>query len=877
MQIGLALSGGGFRATLFHLGVVKALLDRGVLKDVRHITSVSGGSILAAHLVLHWREYSDPSSFEKPAREIIEFARADVRGRVFRRLLLPPYLLLPFVGGLRGRPRRLRRNGTVRNLLFEQNLRSLFGDILLSDLPAESADAPRLDILATNLTQGSLAYFSNGALVASDEEPVPIETPITVARAVMTSALFPGFFPTVEFNAENLAVDLEKFASAQYFTDGGVYDNLGIRRFQNVLSHEACELEQVLVSDASGAFDWLVETETLGYWKTALRSSEVFMKRLADLEWELAGGDRSDQFKFLRISDVAENGALPENVQDQIKHIRTDLDRFSISEIRALVVHGYEIAARATENWTDVPATKMVAWDPFPSVKPEPEGRWVEQLRRARFHPSGLVNRRDWPSYIYPVLLILAFVFFVNWYQGQRVHWHYGQQVRANGEIVNRVENPEETKELVTDAIRRPHRNQEHRLEAAYLAYALQLQQPSKRSMELLEQAKANLDPLHRSRFHEAKWRHFFSTLSTTTFGVPEPPDAETAITYAEDAVGGLPAISPHHLEVALTSYAVDTKPAQTEELKQRTQKVLDLARHNLDDAQRARFHETKWRDYYSTLPITTFGFPEIADIETALAYAEDAVTGLPPESRLHVEAALTSYGVHSKASKKPAMKKRALRTLDRALEHLGTGETNRLSEVDRFRTTLLKGHYALAEGNAKLETADELKNQGKRTEAAEKCTEAETHYANASMTYELARDIRFTDLWRVHFNVCNAAKARANALAQNIETRPPGGRIASQRLHDVIKANLDHAKQSCAEAHKLAPNGWQPPYVLAMIALMENRQKDAEQSFLEGHAIARRTNEAALYVSFLADRDDVKPLCRFTEFSRTFISACRK
>jgi len=874
------MSGGGFRATLFHLGIVKALLDRGVLKDVRHITSVSGGSILAAHLVLHWHEYSHPSTFERPAREIIEFARADVRGRVFRRLLLPPYLLLPFVGGLRGWPWRLRRNGTVRNLLFEQNLRSLFGDILLSDLPAESADAPRLDILATNLTQGSLAYFSNGALVASDDQPVPIETPITVSRAVMTSALFPGFFPTVEFNAENLAVDLEKFASAQYFTDGGIYDNLGIRRFQNVLSQDACELEHVLVSDASGAFDWLVETETLGYWKTALRSSEVFMKRLADLEWELAGGDKSDQFKFLRISDVAENGALPENVQDQIKHIRTDLDRFSISEIRALVVHGYEIAARATENWTDVPAAKMVAWDPFPSVKPEPEGRWIEQLRRARFHPSGLFNLRDWPSYIYPALLILALVFFVNWFQGQRVHWHYGQQVRTNGEIVDRVENPEETKALVTDAIARPHRNQEHRLEAAYLAYALQLQQPSESSRELLERAKANLDPLHRSRFHEAKWRHFFSTLPTTTFGVPQPPDAETAIAYAEDAVGGLPPISPHHLEVALTSYAVDAKPAQTEKLKQRIRNVLDLARKNLDDAQRARFHETKWRDYYSTLPITSFGFPEITDIGTALAYAEDAVTGLPPESRLQVEAALTSYGVHSKAKASNGdMKERALRTLKDALKHLEAGGTNRLSEVDRFRTTLLKGHYALAEGNTKLATADTLKGQGKRAEAAEKCTEAESHYAHASMTYELARDLRFTDLWKVQFNVCNAAKARANALVQNIETRPPGRGPATQRLRDVIEANLEQAKQSCAEAHTLAPNEWQPPYVLALIALTENREEAAEKSFLDGYKIARRTNEAEAraYVGYLADRDDVRPLCRFTEFSRTFIAACRK
>jgi predicted acylesterase/phospholipase RssA len=57
-KMGLALSGGGFRGTLFHLGVVRFLRDAGVLRDVTHITSVSGGSILAAHLVLNWERYN---------------------------------------------------------------------------------------------------------------------------------------------------------------------------------------------------------------------------------------------------------------------------------------------------------------------------------------------------------------------------------------------------------------------------------------------------------------------------------------------------------------------------------------------------------------------------------------------------------------------------------------------------------------------------------------------------------------------------------------------------------------------------------------------------------------------------------------------------
>src|SRR5688572_27818294 len=150
MEIGLALSGGGFRATLFHLGLVKALLDRGVLKNVQHITSVSGGSILAAHLVLHWREYNDSATFEKIARKIIDFTRLDVRGRIFRRLILPPYLLLPYWENLRRLPPRLRRDGTVRNILFEHDLLGLYGDVLLKDLAEKSPGAPRLDVLTTN-------------------------------------------------------------------------------------------------------------------------------------------------------------------------------------------------------------------------------------------------------------------------------------------------------------------------------------------------------------------------------------------------------------------------------------------------------------------------------------------------------------------------------------------------------------------------------------------------------------------------------------------------------------------------------------------------------------------------------------------------------
>jgi hypothetical protein len=52
-DICLCLSGGGFRAAAFHLGVVTWLNEQGLLPLVGQVRSVSGGSILAAWLWLH--------------------------------------------------------------------------------------------------------------------------------------------------------------------------------------------------------------------------------------------------------------------------------------------------------------------------------------------------------------------------------------------------------------------------------------------------------------------------------------------------------------------------------------------------------------------------------------------------------------------------------------------------------------------------------------------------------------------------------------------------------------------------------------------------------------------------------------------------------
>src|SRR5262249_34665044 len=130
-KIGLALSGGGFRASLYHLGLIRFLRDAGLLSQVSHVTSVSGGSILAAHLVLNWDRYNgSPAEFDAAAAELLSFVRLDVRNRVVRRF--PLGLPLRWPRRLVGKSnRKLTRTG----LLEYHYEKYLFGDTSLFELP----------------------------------------------------------------------------------------------------------------------------------------------------------------------------------------------------------------------------------------------------------------------------------------------------------------------------------------------------------------------------------------------------------------------------------------------------------------------------------------------------------------------------------------------------------------------------------------------------------------------------------------------------------------------------------------------------------------------------------------------------------------------
>jgi predicted acylesterase/phospholipase RssA len=429
-KIGLALSGGGFRATLYHLGLIRFLRDAGILQQVTHITSVSGGSIMAAHLVLNWHRYTGSAAeFDQAAAQLLAFTRMDVRNRIVRRFLLGLFLRWPFrLLGLSN------RHFTRTGMLEKNYARYLYGDKSLFELPEQ----PQLHILATNLSEGCLCSFNRDGLWMMQEKAGRAQIErirvglMTVAMAVTASSAFPGFFPPLELTGYDVGARGGEFGR-KAFTDGGVFDNLGVRMFRwltPLLSKEQA-LDGVLVSDVGNRI--LIQTSQAGgLIRTALRSTDILMDRV----WQLETENFQDTFGyvFARITDVVgpheDATALLAEVQRQVANIRTDLDTFSDLEVSCLIRQGYCIGRKAFRSRADLFGAEVPdnpPWDPVPPAStPQndaPDARPDESNQETS--PSTIVARklqasasrrmwttllgfRDWTSYVFlPLVLLL--------------------------------------------------------------------------------------------------------------------------------------------------------------------------------------------------------------------------------------------------------------------------------------------------------------------------------------------------------------------------------------------------------------------------------------------------------------------------------------
>lgn len=400
----ICLSGGGFRATFFHLGALKALQDANRLLFVRDVFSVSGGSILAAVLATQWNPFSasgNAASFDEAVRRLRDLAQCDLRGRILRRWL--SYGWLP--GGAGSRVRLLERE-------YEQRLTDAEVGSFAQRPLGRHTD---FHFLATSLTTGrAVAFTADGFYDGRDEHSAK---QLKVALAVAASSAFPPLFPPIRVSHDDLVLPVQNFPVAQELTDGGIYGNVGIGRMAEVVAQYPRKDNVVFISDASAPFaQEQANRGSRGFVSRHQRAIDVLMKRIADLEDRCLALDNARVIR-ISIEDVVSPQDLDppwtpyalqdQEVQKRVAQIRTDLNVFSDAEICALMRHGYEVTLkqlvkekmhRGDYAWSDPCGT--VFSEPSPEkMGPEDLATVRAALQRSKTRPLGLWSNSDRASF----------------------------------------------------------------------------------------------------------------------------------------------------------------------------------------------------------------------------------------------------------------------------------------------------------------------------------------------------------------------------------------------------------------------------------------------------------------------------------------------
>jgi len=389
--IGLCLSGGGFRASLFHLGALRRLNELGILarQDFQTITSVSGGSITAAALAtaLAKRKTDETGTISNEAwdREVRdplrEFTKKDVRTGPFLK---------------RFRPWNLWKAETTVNALADRYERELTS-LRLRDLP----ERPEFLFLATDMAYGVSWEFTRDRMGDYQAGYMPPPDDFPVAKAVAASACFPPLFGPLRLRLN--PADLKQGSAPRgpqrdaclsdfRLTDGGDYDNMGLEPVWK--SHAV-----VLVSDAGGLFT--EESDKGLLWRIPrYQGIQERQARALRKRWLIAGFNQGAlDGTYWSVGGAASRyegtcrGYSKDLARTVIAEIRTDLDAFSDAEAAVLENHGYLLADAALRR--HVPTLLP---DPFPQATvPHPD--WfppvvTEAAIRGALKDSG--KRKTW-------------------------------------------------------------------------------------------------------------------------------------------------------------------------------------------------------------------------------------------------------------------------------------------------------------------------------------------------------------------------------------------------------------------------------------------------------------------------------------------------
>lgn len=325
--IGIALSGGGYRAMLFHLGAIVRLFETGVLQRAARISSVSGGSITSAKLALEWPHLIDRAAlFARVVDPIRKLARTSVDvPSVLTGLLL---------------------RGSAAQRVSDVYAKLLFEDATLQDLPQQ----PTFVINATSIETGKLWRFSRTRAREWSVGEIAAPT-FKLADVVAASSAFPPVLsPFVlevrpsDFTHVEPGVDPELLQDVT-LTDGGVYDNLGLETVYK-------RYRTLFVSDGGGALsidpsppaDWAQQAKRV----LDIVHGQVSSVRVRQLIGAYVSGERAGAYWGIG-TDIANFGladalAAPLRSTRELARTPTRLTRLDERLQERLINWGYAVS-----------------------------------------------------------------------------------------------------------------------------------------------------------------------------------------------------------------------------------------------------------------------------------------------------------------------------------------------------------------------------------------------------------------------------------------------------------------------------------------------------------------------------------------------------
>ena len=351
----MALSGGGFRATLFHLGAMWRLNELSLLRTIDRISAVSGGSLLAGLMATQWSKLNfhkdSATNFEdqivKPIWNLCDIG-IDAKA-IFCGLF------------------------TGTKVLENHYSQHLVGKATLQDTP----DQPEFVFNAAHIETGRNWLFSKTCM--RTYRLGRIEHPnIQLCKVLAASSAFPPFLPplTLELNPQDFQRDQyddlfgrDDLKEKVSLTDGGVYDNLGV--------HSIRDYKTIFVSEASSPLE-----PTRGnplsrlYFQRVKRPIDIAveqtraLRRSAILD-QLQNGNKKGALWMattnINTYPIQSPFPIRKEWSSAIGSIRTRLNRFTDEEKSRLINWGYllsDLSIRAYYREDATPPKSL----PFPNV-----------------------------------------------------------------------------------------------------------------------------------------------------------------------------------------------------------------------------------------------------------------------------------------------------------------------------------------------------------------------------------------------------------------------------------------------------------------------------------------------------------------------------